>query len=56
MINSIQGTIKAKSATNVVIDIGGVSFDITISIPTSDLLPDIGKRLELRNFILWFCH
>ena len=51
MINSIQGTIKAKSATNVVIDIGGVSFDITISIPTSDLLPDIGKRLELRTYL-----
>lgn len=51
MINSIQGTIKAKSATNVVIDIGGVSFDITISIPTGNLLPDIGKRLELRTYL-----
>ena len=51
MINSIQGTIKAKSATNVVIDIGGVSFEITISIPTGNLLPDIGKRLELRTYL-----
>ena len=51
MINSIQGTIKAKSATNVVIDIGGVSFDITISIPTGNLLPDIGKKLELRTYL-----
>ena len=36
MINSIQGTVKAKSATNVVIDIGGISLEITISVPTVD--------------------
>ena len=51
MINSIQGTVKAKSATNVVIDIGGISLEITISVPTGNLLPDIGKRLDLRTYL-----
>ena len=51
MINSIQGTVKAKSATNVVIDVGGISLEITISVPTGNLLPDIGKRLDLRTYL-----
>ena len=51
MINSIQGTVKAKSATNVVIDIGGISLEITISVTTGNLLPDIGKRLDLRTYL-----
>ena len=51
MINSIQGTVKAKSATNVVIDIGGISLEITISVPTGNLLPGIGKRLDLRTYL-----
>ena len=51
MINSIKGTVKAKSATNVVIDIGGISLEITISVPTGNLLPDIGKRLDLRTYL-----
>ncbi|MBF89638.1 MAG: Holliday junction branch migration protein RuvA [Candidatus Marinimicrobia bacterium] len=51
MINSIQGTVKSKSTTNVVIDIGGISLDVIISIPTGNLLPDVGNRLELRTYL-----
>ncbi|MEE2876424.1 MAG: Holliday junction branch migration protein RuvA [Candidatus Neomarinimicrobiota bacterium] len=51
MIYSIQGTVKAKHATSVVVDIGGVSLEASVSVPTVDHLPKVGEKVELRTYL-----
>ncbi len=51
MIHSIQGRVKAKHPAGVVIDIGGVSLEASVSVPTADHLPEVGENVELRTYL-----
>ncbi len=51
MIHSIQGTVKVKHPAEVVIDVGGVSLKVSVSVPTADHLPDFGEKVELRTYL-----
>ena len=50
MITHIQGRLVEKSPTNVVIDCGGVGYDINISLHTYSLLPE-GENIRLFTYL-----
>lgn len=51
MIHSLRGVVKTKSATDVVLEIGGVAFRVGLSVPTADHLPPVGKQVEILTYL-----
>ena len=51
MIHSIRGKLKEKSPTQVVVEVGGVSFRIAVPVPTFDRLPEASKEVELLTYL-----
>ncbi|MEE9167460.1 MAG: Holliday junction branch migration protein RuvA [Candidatus Neomarinimicrobiota bacterium] len=51
MIHSIKGRIKEKTPTSVVLDLGGLSFHITIPLPTYDKLPEVNQPVEILTYL-----
>src|SRR5579859_5374039 len=47
MIAQLRGTLLAKSTDRIVVDCGGVGYDVAISIPTFSGLPKIGSGVTL---------
>lgn len=47
MIAHVEGTLAEKSPARAVIDVGGVGFDLTISLSTFEDLPAEGERVRL---------
>jgi len=50
MISSLTGKLAEKDANNVVIDVNGVGYDVTISLSTFYSLGDVGTDIGLRIF------
>ena len=48
MIARLEGTLREKSPTRVVIDVGGVGYDVLIPVTTYYELPETGKTVALR--------
>ena len=48
MIARLEGTLREKSPTRVVIDVGGVGYDVLIPVTTFYELPETGKTVALR--------
>ena len=48
MIAQLRGVLAEKSPNQVVIDAGGVGYDVTIPISTFTALPDAGSEVRLR--------
>lgn len=47
MIAHLRGRIIAKHPNQVIIDVGGVGYDVTISVPTFSGLPGLGTEVSL---------
>lgn len=48
MIAWLEGTLREKTPTAIVIDVGGVGYALLISLTTFDGLPDCGKTVALQ--------
>ena len=51
LIDSISGIIFIKQPTRLVVDIGGIRFQVNISISCYESLPDEGKQIEILTFL-----
>jgi len=47
MIAHLRGRLLAKHPNQVVVETGGVGYDVTISVPTFSDLPDVGSEVAL---------
>ncbi|MDQ3907713.1 MAG: Holliday junction branch migration protein RuvA [Acidobacteriota bacterium] len=50
MIAHLSGTLLAKHATSVVVDVGGVGYEVTIPVTTFYDLEDAGSQVSLRIY------
>jgi Holliday junction DNA helicase RuvA len=50
MIAHLSGTLRSKEATSVVIDVGGVGYEVTIPLSTFYDLTEIGSDVQLRIY------
>jgi Holliday junction DNA helicase RuvA len=50
MIAHLSGTLLAKQATTVIIDVGGVGYEVTIPLSTLYELDDTGANIQLRIY------
>jgi Holliday junction DNA helicase RuvA len=50
MIAHLSGTLLSKQATSVIVDVGGVGYEVTIPLSTFYDLEDIGKPVQLRIY------
>jgi Holliday junction DNA helicase RuvA len=48
MIARLRGTLLEKHPNQVVVEAGGVGYDVTIAVPTYTKLPDVGSEVNLR--------
>jgi len=48
MIAFLRGTLFEKHPNQVIVEVGGVGYDVTIPVSTFSVLPDAGKPVELR--------
>ena len=51
IIDSISGIVFIKQPTRLVVDIGGIRFQVNISISCYESLPDEGKQIEILTFL-----
>ena len=51
LIDSISGIIFIKQPTRLVVDIGGIRFQVNISISCYESLPEEGKQIEILTFL-----
>jgi Holliday junction DNA helicase RuvA len=50
MIAHLSGTLLAKHATSVIVDVGGVGYEVTIPVTTFYDLEDAGAQVQLRIY------
>ncbi len=50
MIAHLNGTLLAKQATSVIVDVGGLGYEVTIPLSTFYDLEDIGANVQLRIY------
>lgn len=48
MIAHVRGTLLEKTPGSVIVDVGGVGYELSISVPTFTSLPDTGGEVKLR--------
>jgi len=51
LIHSIQGRLKEKTPTSIVVDVGGISFRIGIPLSTFDRLSEINHQVEVLTYL-----
>ena len=51
LIDSISGIVFIKQPTQLVVDIGGIRFQVNISISCYESLPEEGKQIEILTFL-----
>lgn len=47
MIAWLEGTLREKAPTRVLLDVGGVGYELLVSLRTFEVLPDCGKTVAL---------
>ena len=50
MIAHLSGTLLSKQATSVIVDVGGVGYEVTIPVSTFYDLEDVGGNVQLRVY------
>lgn len=53
MIGRLHGTLLRRALPLVVIDVGGVGYELTVSLNTLDQLPPEGEKVTLEVLTLW---
>jgi holliday junction DNA helicase RuvA len=48
VIAHLTGTLREKHLQKLIVDVGGVGYDVTVPLPTMYALGDVGSRVELR--------
>src|SRR5216683_2276188 len=48
MFAHLRGTLLEKHPNQVIVEAGGVGYDVTIAVPTYTKLPDVGAEVRLR--------
>lgn len=48
MIAQLRGRLIAKHPNQAIVDVGGVGYDVTISVPTFSELPGVGSEVSLQ--------
>jgi holliday junction DNA helicase RuvA len=48
MIAHLRGTLLEKHPNQIIVDVGGVGYDVLIPVSTFSVLPDVGGSVELR--------
>src|SRR5262249_53978880 len=48
MFAYLRGAVLEKHPNQVIVDVGGVGYDVTIAVPTYAKLPDVGSEVRLR--------
>jgi len=51
MIVSVRGKLVRKTPTAVIVEVGGISLSLAISVSTFDRLPDPGKEVSLKTYL-----
>ena len=54
LIDSISGIVFIKQPTRLVVDIGGIRFQVNISISCYESLPEESEQIEILTFLLRF--
>ncbi|MFQ3581517.1 MAG: Holliday junction branch migration protein RuvA [Chloracidobacterium sp.] len=52
VISQLAGTLLEKMSASVVIGVGGVGFDVGVSLYTYDRLPEVGQSVVLHTYLL----
>ena len=50
MIAHLSGTLLSKQATSVIVDVGGVGYEVSIPLSTFYDLEDLGSAVQLRIY------
>ncbi len=53
MIGYLSGTIRRRAMPQVIVDVGGVGYELTVSLATFENLPPEGRAVELEVLTLW---
>ena len=53
MIERLRGTIIAKQAPEVIIDVGGVGYEVRVPMTTIYQLPGVGEGIDFVDTFLW---
>jgi len=51
MIVSVRGKLVRKTPTAAIVEVGGISLSLAISVSTFDRLPDPGKEVSLKTYL-----
>ncbi|MFQ6606970.1 MAG: Holliday junction branch migration protein RuvA [Fidelibacterota bacterium] len=51
MIESVRGKLVQKTPTTAVVEVGGISLSIAISVSTFDRLPETGNEVAIKTFL-----
>ncbi len=51
MIHYLKGVLEYKSPAFIIVDVGGVGYEINISLSSFDLLPPEGKEIKINTYL-----
>lgn len=51
MISLIEGTIRSKEGNRIIVEIGGVGFEVYVPLRTLDVIGGDGERVHLRTYL-----
>ena len=53
MIHYLKGILEYKSPVFIIVDVGGVGYEINIPLSSFDLLPPEGKEIKINTYLHW---
>jgi len=53
MIHYLKGILEYKSPAFIIVDVGGVGYEINIPLSSFDLLPSEGKEIKINTYLHW---
>jgi Holliday junction DNA helicase RuvA len=51
LISSIEGTIRSKEGNRIIVEIGGVGFEVYVPLRTLDVIGGEGEKVHLRTYL-----
>lgn len=53
MIHYLKGILEHKSPAFIIVEVGGVGYEISIPLSSFDLLPPEGKEIKINTYLHW---